>query len=346
MTRDGELAKHRKGFTLVELLVVITVIAVLIALLLPAVQQAREAARRTQCLNHLHQVAVALHNFEAAHRHFPPGLQTPSPVSCDPPAVAATFPEPFVPVMDVPGSPVRVTNWIFTQPRPWHTFILNQMDQGTTKWLDGEGKFYASCPPPEDTPPFPPSQNIPLQETQIPAFVCPSVSLPKNRPVITVPDTDPPTTYRPAYSTYRGCLGTLTYDATSSTLVGGTDGVLYINSETEFRDVTDGTTTTILIGESLLGGWADGDSCCVGGATASDRALAGEPVTGDAYTGGYWRSASNGNHRFSFSSQHGDVLNLAMVDGHARSVAKSIDRTVFSALMTRNGRENIKDSGF
>jgi prepilin-type N-terminal cleavage/methylation domain-containing protein len=64
--------RHR-GFTLIELLVVIAIIAILIALLLPAVQQAREAARRTQCRNNLHQLGIALHNYHDAHKCFPFG---------------------------------------------------------------------------------------------------------------------------------------------------------------------------------------------------------------------------------------------------------------------------------
>ena len=69
------MKRSRRAFTLIELLVVIAIIAILIALLLPAVQQAREAARRTECKNKMKQIGLAIHNYHDTHNAFPMSLR-------------------------------------------------------------------------------------------------------------------------------------------------------------------------------------------------------------------------------------------------------------------------------
>jgi len=129
----------RRGFTLIELLVVIAIIAVLVALLLPAVQQAREAARRSQCKNNLKQMGLALHNYHDTHGTFPPGW-----------------------ISEIGGNPhlsggVGPTGWA------WSAMLLPYLDQAPLynqlKVSDG-----TAVPAPADI------DDLPLLQ----AFICPS----------------------------------------------------------------------------------------------------------------------------------------------------------------------------
>ncbi len=201
---------RRGGFTLIELLVVIAIIAVLIALLLPAVQQAREAARRSQCKNNLKQLGLALHNFHDTFNRFPAGTN------------------PDIEPWKTPGS--TDANY----GSNWKIFILPYIDQAPIygKWQFNTSSGYSN------------SNNITplLAKNMISVYRCPSSTLP-----------DFSTRWHQTMYTSYTALSGSTGDATAYAAAGGglvsDKGVLGNKSMTKIKDITDGTSNTIMVGE-------------------------------------------------------------------------------------------------
>lgn len=338
-------ASSQRGFTLIELLVVMAIIALLAALLLPAVQSVREAGRRTQCLNNLKQIVLAMHNYEGAFKVFPPGLVTwTNPL---PPRVSLTIPDqPKIQLTN--RQLLQVTNWTYTPDWSWPAAIISYMDQGTVNIDYRVAKYLADNSNP---PQILPTINTPFVPNVIPSYVCPSASLPTSRPY----SGNPPVSI--AYGTYRGCMGTnMTYENgawvpfpvdPTGTMVQY-NGMLYPNSAVAMRDVSDGVSSTIFVGDSLYGFWSDGYSCCVrvrndlNTTTNANRNLFDEYWYGvDPNTG-----TADGLQYFSYGSSHPELCCIGFVDGAVKAISKKIDSNVFLFLSTRNGRENIQDTSF
>ncbi|MBA4032103.1 MAG: prepilin-type cleavage/methylation domain-containing protein [Planctomyces sp.] len=193
------------GFTLIELLVVIAIIAILIALLLPAVQQAREAARRSQCKNNLKQFGLALHNYHDTHTVFPMGV---------------TF-------------DISKSDWWTYHGIGWGARVLPYIDQSP---LFNNIRFDSIAPGRDGL-------NYPVSRVSLPVFRCPSD-----------PGIAPSTNYAP--TNYVICSGSASTQAVwGGGNMGRGDGtsVLFGNSKTNFRDITDGTSNTMVISECLVG---------------------------------------------------------------------------------------------
>ncbi|MDZ4686429.1 MAG: DUF1559 domain-containing protein [Planctomycetaceae bacterium] len=214
----------RRAFTLIELLVVIAIIAILIALLLPAVQQAREAARRTQCRNNLKQLGLALHNYHDNFNVFPMGFSD-----------------------VVAGNAERIgSGW------SWATHILPHIDQAP---LYNQFNFnttpYAcvSCAAPI-------TGNQALVGTPLAAFSCPSDVKP-SRDANNGGAADTANgagTAAIATSSYMGCRGAFngifcTEVGTAVTVDARNNGLLIVNGSRRMRDITDGTSNAFAIGE-------------------------------------------------------------------------------------------------
>jgi len=214
--RPAQPPTRLTGFTLIELLVVIAIIAILVALLLPAVQQAREAARRSQCKNNLKQIGLALHNYHSTFRCFPQG---------------------YIDGDTVRNGSVQDGGW------GWQTHLLPSLEQSNV--YDQLDMSYH---------PFGVntiSENIATVATPVPVFDCPSDPKPQTTTLHDSSDSGYVETI--ATTSYQASLGAFiqTPCISSSSRRPNPDcnGLFTANSCRRMRDVTDGTSNTIAVGE-------------------------------------------------------------------------------------------------
>jgi prepilin-type N-terminal cleavage/methylation domain-containing protein/prepilin-type processing-associated H-X9-DG protein len=243
-----------RGFTLIELLVVIAIIAVLIALLLPAVQSAREAARRIQCCNNLKQIGIALHNYHDVVGAFPMGY-----------AASGKF---------IDGATDTTPGW------GWMTMILPQLEQSP---LFSAVNFSL---------PVQFAQNTTVIRTMLTAYLCPSdvTSGPfqitdASNNVIQVIDTfGNVLTVTAAPASYAGCVGGNETDASTGINNDGLGkGMFFRNSKIRMADIIDGTSQTIAVEERA---WAKAQGIWAGAVTYGTIRRGPQnncPITGKIY---------------------------------------------------------------
>ena len=311
---------RKRGFTLIELLVVIAIIAILIALLLPAVQQAREAARRTQCKNNLKQIGLALHNYHDTH---------------------STLPSGSIVLLNAAGTTYNGHGWT------WHASILPYIEYANMySAIQGpnDGGLGAELGGTTDT------KQMLAGATVMSIFWCPS------QPDVTQGVQKggySPSNYNGNMGTLIGysgddCYGGSVTNAAGMRAPGGclnADGIFYISSSVRFRDVIDGLSNTIFVSEVIDSG---GDADKLGGA-GSDRK--------HCFSGGADGNPPTEMTEYLIAAESNDPINtyaeeaagsfhvggaqFVMGDGSVRFLSENMSMTIYQSISTRAGGEVV-----
>jgi prepilin-type N-terminal cleavage/methylation domain-containing protein/prepilin-type processing-associated H-X9-DG protein len=297
---------RRIGFTLIELLVVIAIIAILIGLLLPAVQKVREAAARIKCLNNLHQISLAAHDYHDNNQRFPPAVNLPNQTQF--------------------GWPVP--------PEPGHWYGLHmalfpyyEQDNLRRNLVDNvPNPQYVNCRGPD---------SVGAQVIKI--LICPSDGAMQDPPVGTYG------IYYFGLTSYGGCSGTS--QTTTLGPLCLKNGIFYMNSAVRITDITDGTSNTLFFGErsrlnlpatsssEALGGWAWANQY----AQEDNTMNTSKPMEG---------TKIHDLNQFGSQHAGGQISNFAFADGSVKSLHKNINIVVYQRLSTRAGGEIVNGDAY
>ena len=313
------ISKNRGGFTLVELLVVIAIIGTLVGLLLPAVQSAREAARRSACTNNMKQLGLGLLNFESARKRLPAASSGASTSS---------------------GSVAGGYSWICAiLPFLEETNLYTNLSSNSNRLNSG----------------FSTTLNNTQAQTSLPQLVCPSFAGDKKSATANSITSAACTNYKAvAASGFSAGPPVVPYSAGN---LGGVITLEKYGSESQapytgitLAQITDGTSKTFMCGETrevTKSAWIDGSNCWItaanGAVTAntsgatlngSTLAIADNTKTAGTYAG-YGYSTDYGT-----SSNHQAGITLHVyADGHVGQVTPEVDSTLMCSLHTRAGSE-------
>ena len=343
--------RSRKAFTLIELLVVIAIIAVLISLLLPAVQSAREAARRAQCINNMKQIGLALHNFENTNGYFPPSLAFPT--AAFPASIQAAMHSAPPAGAGYPRLPAEFgANWASK------TTVMNPIVHGwavlTLPFLEGGNLANAYnfeityCGTPRAAGNEDKHENATSIMTVMNTFLCPSNSSGLNitkgsaSNIFTGQKITGWTGAVSDYAVNEGMQGSaLNFLPTGTNYIG----LMILNTPRRIAEIMDGTSNTFLMSEDA------------GRPIHFEKGkITGKDVSGAAwadYESSYgtdgWNgqpchtNCDNNNEDYAF---HPGGANKLYADGSVRFMKESTDIKIYAKLLTYNGGEVVSSDQY